>query len=131
LRGDALLSRHTPPTDAGPASFLRAGYLHVIEPRIKGPEEIVEGQDPIAAEHLRKIFKCPIIAAGGFTPKTAGAVVAKGDADAVAFGRFFVSNPDLPARIRNDAPLASYDRSTFFTFDPEGHVDYPAPVAVA
>lgn len=101
-------------------------YLHVIEPRIKGAEEIVHGAAPIASEHLRKIFKGTIIAAGGFSPETAKAIVENGDADLVAFGRHFVSNPDLPSRILHNQALTPYDRSTFFTFDPKGYNDYPA-----
>jgi N-ethylmaleimide reductase len=100
-------------------------YLHVIEPRVKGNVVVAGGQGPVAAEHLRKIFKGPIVAAGGFEPETAEAVVAKGDADVVAFGRYFVSNPDLPARIRAGAPLSAYDRDTFYTFDAKGYIDYP------
>jgi N-ethylmaleimide reductase len=76
---------------------LGIAYLHVIEPRIKGIEEIVKGQAPIAAQHLRPKFSRALIAAGGFTPDTAAAIVAAGDADLVAFGRYFISNPDLPS----------------------------------
>ena len=101
-------------------------YLHVIEPRVKGSEVIVEGQGPIAAEHLRTIFKGPILAAGGFDPDTAVAAVESGAADLVAFGRHFISNPDLPRRIKEGLPLAPYDRETFWTMAPQGYVDYPA-----
>ena len=100
-------------------------YLHIIEPRVKGNIVIAEGQAPVAAEKLRKIFKGRIIAAGGFEPDTAEAVIAKGDADAVAFGRHFVTNPDLPKRIKLGAPLNPYDRNTFYTFDARGYIDYP------
>lgn len=100
-------------------------YLHIIEPRVKGNVVIAEGQAPVAAELLRKVFKGRIIAAGGFDPDTAEAVVEKGDADAVAFGRHFVSNPDLPKRIKLGAPLNRYDRDTFYPFDAHGYIDYP------
>ncbi len=100
-------------------------YLHVVEPRVKGNIVITVGQQPIAAERLRKIFKSKIIAAGGFEPDTAEAVVEKGDADAVAFGRHFVANPDLPMRIEKRLPLNEYDRNTFYTFEPRGYIDYP------
>ena len=101
-------------------------YLHIIEPRVKGNVVIHEGQAPIAAEQLRKIFKGRIVAAGGFEPETAEQVVEKGDADAVAFGRHFVSNPDLPRRIREKLALTEYDRDTFYTFDAKGYTDYAA-----
>jgi N-ethylmaleimide reductase len=100
-------------------------YLHIIEPRVKGNVVIAEGQAPVAAELLRKVFKGRIIAAGGFEPDTAEAVVENGDADAVAFGRHFVANPDLPKRIKLRVPLNPYDRDTFYTFDARGYIDYP------
>jgi len=100
-------------------------YLHVIEPRVKGNVVVHEGQAPVAAQYLRKIFTGKIIAAGGFEPDTAESVVEAGDADAVAFGRHFVSNPDLPRRIRESLPLTDYDRDTFYTFDARGYTDYP------
>jgi N-ethylmaleimide reductase len=101
-------------------------YLHLIEPRVKGSETVLGFQGPIVTEHLRTIFKGKMIAAGGFEPGTAEAIVKRGTADAVAFGRHFVSNPDLPRRIREGFPLSPYDRSTFYTFDARGYTDYPA-----
>lgn len=100
-------------------------YLHIIEPRVRGGEVIAEGQEPTAARELGKIFLGPIIAAGGFEPDTAEMAIANGDADLVAFGRRFISNPDLPRRIELRAPLNAYDRSTFYGFDARGYTDYP------
>lgn len=105
---------------------LGIAYLHVVEPRIKGTEEIAYGKAPIAAQHLRPKFSRTLIAAGGFTPASAEAVVTFGDADLVAFGRHFISNPDLPERIRQGLPLTDYDRSTFYGGDARGYTDYPA-----
>jgi len=104
-------------------------YLHLIEPRIGGSEVVQDGQGPVAAEHLRGIYRGKLIAAGGFEPDTAEALVASGTADAVAFGRHFISNPDLPRRIRENLPLARYDRTTFYTFDSLGYTDYPIHTA--
>jgi N-ethylmaleimide reductase len=100
-------------------------YLHIIEPRIKGNVLVAEGQAPVATAQLRKIFKGKIIAAGGFEPDTAEAIVDKSDADLVAFGRHFLANPDLPKRIKLGLPLNAYDRATFYTFDFHGYTDYP------
>jgi N-ethylmaleimide reductase len=100
-------------------------YLHIIEPRIKGNVLAAEAQAPLATAQLRKIFKGKIIAAGGFEPDTAEAIVEKGDADLVAFGRHFLANPDLPKRIKLGLPLNAYDRATFYTFDFHGYTDYP------
>lgn len=100
-------------------------YLHIIEPRVKGNVTSNKGQGPIAAEQLRKVFKGKIIAAGGFEPETAETTTENGVADAVAFGRHFVANPDLPLRIREGLALTPYDRETFYTFDSVGYNDYP------
>ena len=100
-------------------------YLHVVEPRIRGNELVLEDQGAIAAEQLRQFFNGRILAAGGFEPDSAEAMVESGHADAVAFGRHFISNPDLPRRIREQLPLAQYDRNTFYTFDAHGYTDYP------
>ena len=110
---------------AGQLNRFSLAYLHVIEPRIKGTVLVVEGQSPVASERLRQVFEGKIIAAGGFEPNTAEAIVEKGDADLVAFGRYFISNPDLPKRVKLGLPLNSYDRSTFCTFDARGYTDYP------
>ena len=100
-------------------------YLHVIEPRIKGGELVAERQGPVAAQELRKVFRGPVIAAGGFEPDTAETTVASGDASLIAFGRHFIANPDLPKRIELGLPLNPYDRSTFYAFDARGYTDYP------
>lgn len=100
-------------------------YLHLIEPRIKGNVLIEDGLAPVAAARMRKIFKNKIIAAGGFEPESAEAIIEKGDADLVAFGRHFISNPDLPKRIKLGLPLNPYDRATFYGGDSHGYTDYP------
>jgi N-ethylmaleimide reductase len=100
--------------------------LHLIEPRIGGSELVHQDQGPVASEELRPLFNGRLIAAGGFEPETAETAVAGGIVDAVAFGRHFVSNPDLPHRIREQLPLAVYDRKTFYTFAATGYTDYPA-----
>lgn len=100
-------------------------YLHIVEPRIVGAEAPVEGQPPVAAAQLRKIFKGTILAAGGFEPEGAADIVENGDADLVAFGRHFAANPDLPKRIELGLPLNPYDRNTFWGGDHRGYSDYP------
>jgi N-ethylmaleimide reductase len=55
-------------------------------------------------------------------------MLAKGDTDAIAFGRFFISNPDLPERLRLGADLTPYDRATFYGGGAEGYLDYPTMV---
>jgi N-ethylmaleimide reductase len=73
-----------------------------------------------------------LIAAGGFNRDSAEAIIASGNADLVAFGRHFISDPDLPERLRRGLPLNRYDRTTFYGGDGRGYVDYPpAEVATA
>jgi len=105
-------------------------YLHIIEPRIGGSDLIHDSQGPVASEKLRHIFNGKLIAAGGFEPASAEQIVADGTVDAVAFGRHFVSNPDLPIRIREGLQLFAYDRGTFYTFSKHGYTDYPVYDAV-
>jgi len=66
-----------------------------------------------------------LIDAGGFDRAGALAAVDDGRADAVAFGRFFISNPDLPRRLQIDAPLTPYYRPTFYGGGELGYTDYP------
>jgi N-ethylmaleimide reductase len=110
---------------AGRLNPYTLAYLHVIEPRVKGIETITEGQPPVASALLRNIYNRNILAAGGFDPESAEAIIEKGDADMVAFGRYFISNPDLPRRIQLGLPLNIYDRETFYNNDARGYTDYP------
>ena len=99
-------------------------YLHVIEPRVKGVETLDEHQKPVASALLRKAFDGPIIAAGGFNGDSAEEILRMGDADLVAFGRYFTSNPDLPRRLQRKLPLTQYDRETFWGGTQVGYTDY-------
>ncbi|KAI3918336.1 hypothetical protein MKX01_041656, partial [Papaver californicum] len=75
---------------------------------------------------MRKAFKGTFITAGGYTKVDANKVIDEDRADLVAYGRFFVANPDLPKRFAIDAPLNKYNRDTFYTLDPIiGYTDYP------
>jgi len=65
------------------------------------------------------------MAAGGYNRENAIDIVEKGDADLVAFGRHFISNPDLPFRLQHNYPLNPYNRKTFYIYGPEGYIDYP------
>ncbi|CAL9763422.1 unnamed protein product, partial [Musa acuminata subsp. burmannicoides] len=99
-------------------------YLHMVEPRMS----IVEGrrQIPHRLLPMRRAFKGTFIAAGGYDREEGNKVVAEGYTDLVAYGRLFISNPDLPRRFELDAPLNGYNRLTFYTSDPvEGYTDYP------
>ncbi|WP_320534983.1 alkene reductase [Robbsia andropogonis] len=101
-------------------------YLHVVEPRVRGNDDVTASAGALSAAQLRRVYKGPIIAAGGFTADSASHIINEGSADLVAFGRLFISNPDLPERLRVGAPLSHYDRSTFYGGDAKGYIDYPS-----
>jgi N-ethylmaleimide reductase len=79
---------------------------------------------PVAAQLMRQHYRGTVIAAGGFEPETAEAILQAGDADLVAFGRHFIGNLDLPARIANGWPLGGHDRDTFYGGSAQGYTDY-------
>ncbi len=83
-----------------------------------------QGEGRIGPE-LKKVFGGVYIANQGLDRDGAQAVVDNGDADAVAFGVLFISNPDLPERFRTDAPLNAPDPETFYAGGPTGYTDYP------
>jgi N-ethylmaleimide reductase len=100
-------------------------YLHIIEPRVKGTDENLNvDQTPVAAATLRKVFHGPIIAAGGFDREGASATLQRGDADAIAFGRWFTSNPDLPERFRHGVSLTPYKRDAFWGGNETDYIDF-------
>lgn len=74
---------------------------------------------------LRRRFERPLIVAGRYTPQRAEEALRQGHADLVAFGRAFLANPDLPARVAAGLPLNTPDPSTFFGGGAAGYVDYP------
>ena len=103
-------------------------YAHVIEPRTSGSGggKPMDESAPRTAELFKKAFKGVFISAGGYTAETADEAIADGLADAVAFGRLFIANPDLPERFRNGAELNVPNRSTFYGGTEVGYTDYPA-----
>ncbi len=74
---------------------------------------------------LRKIFSGAYIANEGFTGASAQAALDAGTADAVAFGKDYISNPDLVQRLRAGAPLTPWEAATFYAPGPHGYTDYP------
>jgi 2,4-dienoyl-CoA reductase-like NADH-dependent reductase (Old Yellow Enzyme family) len=79
---------------------------------------------------LKAAFGGVYIANEGLDPETAGELLANGEADAVAFGKLFIANPDLPERIRLGVPLNQWRSETFYDGGPDGYTNYP-PLAVA
>jgi N-ethylmaleimide reductase len=106
---------------------LGLAYLHFIEPRSSGAgrAEVNHQNVPSAMVLFRPIWRRVLISAGGFAGESAEAAIEAGHADAIAFGRIFISNPDLPRRLRQGFPLTPYNRATFYGGEAEGYVDYP------
>ena len=106
---------------------LGLAYLHFIEPRSSGAgrAEVNWQNVPSAMVLFRPLWRGVLISAGGFTGETAEAAIAQGHADAIAFGRIFISNPDLPRRLQHGFPLTPYNRATFYGGEAAGYTDYP------
>lgn len=109
-------------------SLRGVAYAHLIEPRAgnAGGGAATDDSMPDTAEIFREAFAGVLISAGGYTGESAEKVIADGYADAVAFGRLFIANPDLPERLRAGAALNEPNRNTFYGGGAEGYTDYSA-----
>ncbi|PYI03187.1 12-oxophytodienoate reductase [Aspergillus sclerotiicarbonarius CBS 121057] len=117
---------------------VKPSFVHMVEPRF---DEVLDESakmsslPPGSAKPNLDIFRAPLkdagigfIAAGNFTGENARPKIAGDGADAVAFGRWFIANPDLPRKLLEGLPLTKYDRTTFYGAEPaeKGYTDYPA-----
>ena len=104
-------------------------YLLLTEPRVGGlsahPKEETAYQHPLRNFKYRELYEGVLIGAGGFTPQTAETAIQQGAYDLIAFGRWFLANPDLPDRIKHGCKLNVYDRATFYGGSEKGYTDYP------
>jgi N-ethylmaleimide reductase len=107
------------------ASTLGLMYVHLLDHSAMGAPAVPA---PLKAT-LRSLFKGTFILAGGFTGETAEQALATGQADLIGFGRPFISNPDLVARLQKGAALTAPDMGTFYTPGEAGYTDYPAMAA--
>jgi N-ethylmaleimide reductase len=102
-------------------SALGLVYVHVLDHSALGAPPV-----PFKLKtSLREAFKGVFILAGGFDTASAQKALAEEQADLVAFGRPFLANPDLVARMQRSAPLNPVDMSTFYTPGSKGYTDYP------
>jgi len=101
---------------------LNLGYLHIMDGLAFG----FHGRgEPMNLAEFRPIFKGTIIGNCGYSKETAEARIAEGNADLIAFGRPFITNPDLVQRFRHGWPLnPAEDMSLWYTQGPEGYTDY-------
>lgn len=101
-------------------------YLHVIRPNSQtSPDSGRDGSIGDLVGRMHAAFDGPFIINGEFKPEEAAEWVASGRADAVAFGRPFIANPDLPVRIAQGGPYNKPDPSTFYGGGAKGYTDYP------
>ncbi len=101
---------------------LKLAYIHVVEGATGGPRDIA----PFDYGSLRKRFKRAYIANNGYDFALAEKMLAQGAVDLVAFGKPFISNPDLVERLKRGAPLNEWDKNTFYGGGAKGYTDYPA-----
>lgn len=96
-------------------------YLHMSEPDWAGGTPYTE----VFRKKVRTCFHGPIIGAGAYTAEKAEALIEKGLIDAVAFGRDYIANPDLVARLQHKAKLNPQRPESFYGGGAEGYTDYP------
>jgi N-ethylmaleimide reductase len=100
---------------------LKLVYIHVIEGATGGPRD----NAPFDYASLRRRFKQAYIANNGYDAALAKKVLDANAADLIAFGKPFISNPDLVERLKQGAPLNEWDKNTFYGGGAKGYTDYP------
>jgi 2,4-dienoyl-CoA reductase-like NADH-dependent reductase (Old Yellow Enzyme family) len=107
-----------------------ASREYVFDPRVQPVDSQGRPKEIRHPEHigprLKEAFGGVYIANEGFTFESAGQALAEGWADAVAFGKLFIANPDLPKRFAERAALNQWDAGTFYAGGSRGYTDYPA-----
>ncbi|KAK5125600.1 hypothetical protein LTR85_011874 [Meristemomyces frigidus] len=113
---------------------LKLAYLHLVESRVSGASAADGVYNAVTHENDPFVelwgLEGPIVLAGGFDPVKAKKVMSEvytAENVVIAFGRYFISNPDLPFRIQNSIELQEYNRKTFYKAEAaEGYTDYPS-----
>jgi N-ethylmaleimide reductase len=102
-------------------------YIHLVEPRVAGNSEVEQFDAALASANFKPLIAgdTKLISAGGHTFASGTEAVQSDEADAIAWGRQFIANPDLVERFANNAPLNPYDRGTFYGGTEKGYTDYP------
>ena len=98
-------------------------YLHLSEPfnDVSEKDFLVSN----IAEHFRPLYKGNLMINAGFDQDSGNKVIEEGHADMIAFGKLFISNPDLPVRFEKNAKMQDWDQDTFYAIGKEGYTDYP------
>lgn len=99
-------------------------YLHLVDGLAFGFHQLGE---PMTLREFRRVFQRPIIGNCGYNQESAEKAISNGDADLIAFGRDFISNPDLVQRLRNGWPLAApAGMETWYSpTGASGYTDFP------
>ncbi|MFB2772737.1 alkene reductase [Pelatocladus sp. BLCC-F211] len=105
---------------------LDVAYLHIVEPIVENDVPFYDNESGLRVSSFRKIFKGTLISGGGYDRAKGDAILAKGDADLISYGRLFIANPDLPERFAKNARLNKPDPSTFYGGGEVGYIDYPS-----
>ena len=105
------------------ATALGLAYLHVIEGEAGADAALLQ---PFDYGRLRSAFAGPYMANCGYYRARAIAAIDSGVADLIAFGKDFISNPDLVERLKRNAPLNAWNADTFYAGEEKGYIDYPA-----
>lgn len=111
----------TYPWLAGELTRRGIGFLHIFDQSFSW---IHDAAHPLLPA-LRAAYPGALIACGDFDRAKGEAILARGHADLVAYGRPFISNPDLVARLRKNVALTPWDQATFYTGGARGYTDYP------
>ncbi|WP_028377656.1 alkene reductase [Leeuwenhoekiella sp. MAR_2009_132] len=98
-------------------------YLHLSEPFTDVSD--IDFLKTEIAKRYRPIYKGNLMINGGFTQDKGNEVIKEGNADLVAFGKLYISNPDLAERFAINAPMAEWDNDTFYSQGEKGYTDYP------
>ncbi len=99
-------------------------YLHTAE-AIR-PGRLFNPDAPRVTPHIREAYRGVLFTNGGYDKQTAADAIREGAADAIVFGQKFIANPDLPERLRTDAPLNEPEVATYYAPGSTGYTDYPA-----
>ena len=102
-------------------------YIHLVEPRVAGNSEVAQFDAALNSRNFKPLITgdTKLISNGGHTLASGTEAVQSGEADAIAWGRQFIANPDLVERFAKNAPLNRYDRETFYGGTEKGYTDYP------
>lgn len=109
---------------AAALSDLGIAFLEVREPDFDGTNG--KAERPPIAPRMRRAFNGPFVLNSDYDKEKGQAALASDQADAISFGRPFISNPDLPQRFAKDLPLAPDDVATWYSGGAVGYADYPA-----